>query len=447
MSSDTRLIRAKSWLNRPVDASSLVVFRVGFALLMAWEAYWYVRSGRIDIDWLIPEFHFKYFGFGWVEPLGHTGMYAVFLVLGIAAIGMLVGWKYRLCAFVVWLCFTYQFLLEQALYLNHFYAASLFALFLIFMPAHAAWSVDSMQGGRITRVASIPAWPVYLLRFQTGVIYFYAGVAKINRDWLNGDPIVSWMRARTDNLFVRVVFDLGLEIPVFAYGGMLIDLLLAPLLLWRRTRLPAFVIAVLFHLWNSALFTIGIFPAMMIVATTMFFEPDWPRRLVARVRRRELAPAPAAYSTSWQLRDVGIAIVALYATVQVLLPLRHHLYPGDVAWTEEGHRWAWRMMLREKTANAHFVLVDQGKVTDVDVDRYLTFWQRRTMSLRPDMMQQFAHFLADDHERKTGRRPQVYANSAVSLNFGKSALLLKENVDLAATPKSLAPADWINRSP
>ena len=256
------------------------------------------------------------------------------------------------------------------------------------------------------------------------------------------------MRARRGNPFVDLVFDLGLELPVFAWGGLLVDLLLLPALLWKRTRWIAFVFAVLFHLWNSTLFQIGIFPPMMILATTMFFEPDWPRRVLARIRRIPFVPAPSVSpSSTARVGTTGALVLLAFAAVQILLPLRHHLYPGDVAWTEEGHRFAWRMMLRAKMGNADFVIVDNGAVTDVDVDRYLTRWQQLAMGPRPDMLQQFAHYLASDYEAKTGRRPKVYANSAVSLNHGERALLLKENVDLAATRRSLLAVDWIRDSP
>jgi hypothetical protein len=439
--------RLLQWLNRPVDASSMAVFRIGFGAVMLWEAITYIVKGHVEYFFVEPTFHFSYYGFEWVQPLGRAGMYTVFFALAIAACALMAGWKYRIAAFVVWLCFTYQFLIEQARYLNHFYAASLFALFLVFIPANAAWSMDRRLAPTKKERPTIPAWALWLIRFQTGVIYFYAGVAKLDGDWLRGEPIVAWMRNRMGNPFVKAVFDLGLELPVFAWGGLLVDLLMFPALLWKRTRWFAFGAAVLFHLWNSTLFQIGIFPPMMIVATAMFFEPDWPRRLLAKLRRSAFVPSTALALPPRQLGTVGLSVLLAFAAVQLLLPLRHHLYPGDVAWTEEGHRFAWRMMLRAKTGHADFVLVDDGAIIDVDVDRYLASWQQLAMGPRPDMLQQFAHYLADEHQQKTGRRPKVYANSAVSLNHRERKLLLAENVDLAATSRSLAPKDWIAPAP
>ena len=48
-------------------------------------------------------------------------MYFHFVVMGIAASGMLIGLWYRFSAILFFLCFTYYFLLEQAAHLNHYY--------------------------------------------------------------------------------------------------------------------------------------------------------------------------------------------------------------------------------------------------------------------------------------------------------------------------------------
>ena len=78
------------------------------------------------------------------------------------------------------------------------------------------------------------------------------------------------------------------------------------------------------------------------------------------------------------------------------MPLRHLLYPGNVSWTEEGHRFAWHMMLREKSGRAIFTVTDpaSGRVWRVRLSDHLTPRQIRKMSTRPDMLLQFAHYLA-----------------------------------------------------
>lgn len=46
-----------------------------------------------------------------------------------------------------------------------------------------------------------------------------------------------------------------------------------------------------------------------------------------------------------KLMTAGLLLISFQ---QILYPLRHHLYPGDVTWNELGHRYSWRMKLRDK---------------------------------------------------------------------------------------------------
>jgi hypothetical protein len=88
--------------------------------------------------------------------------------------------------------------------------------------------------------------------------------------------------------------------------------------------------------------------------------------------------------------------------VQLLLPLRHLLYPGNVSWTEEGHRWAWRMMIRQKTGSLVLVVTDPdtGAVVRDEPQRYVTRWQEKIVVGNPDMILQLAHHVADLYRRE-----------------------------------------------
>ena len=426
----------------PVDIASLVFFRIMVGVILAWEVIRYFDHGWIARYWIRPDFHFTYYGFEWVKPWPGIGMYVHFAVLGLAAVGIALGWRYRLSATIFAIAFPYVFLLEQATYLNHFYMLCLLGALMPFLPLHRAWSIDADRNPRL-RSDTAPVWVLWVLRLQIGIVYTFGGIAKLNPDWLRGEPMRTWLAERTD---FPVIGPLFVHEPVvwgFTYGGLLLDLLLVPALLWRRTRPFAFLAAVSFHLLNARLFQIGIFPWFMLAATTLFFDPDWPRRLLGRKPVR----LPAAPDLRWTpRRRLAAGVLATFFAVQLLLPLRHHLYPGDVNWTEEGHRFSWHMKLRDKNiADARFVVIDgAGDTLKVLAAKdVMPRWMRNRVLIRPDMVQQLAHHLAERERRAGHDDVQVHAVVRASLNGRPPQFLIDPAVDLAAQPRSWRTASWI----
>ena len=243
-----------------------------------------------------------------------------------------------------------------------------------------------------------------------------------------------------------------LVVGIVVQGGLWFDLLIAPALLWRRTRVIAVLVSTSFHLSNAYLFNIGIFPWFMLVATTLFFAPNWPRRLPWLGPRIDgwLGPVPdpgdvpSTETGRWTLRGVG-----LWLAIQLVLPLRHHLYPGNVAWTEEGHYFAWRMKLRSKKGSARFVLKDRdsGDSWVVDPRAELGARQTRKMVGKPDLILQYAHHLARRWQQEKGVDVEVRAQVNVSLNHRRRQPLIDSTVDLTQVSVSIWPADWILPGP
>ena len=436
-------LRLPAILAKRVDGASLAVWRILFGLIITWEAGRYLTHDWIQRYWISPSFHFTYFGFGWVQPLPDALMYALLVVIGTTGVMLAMGTWYRATAILLFLAFSYQFLLDQSRYLNHFYAALLFAFIFIVIPANAAFSL----GRKRQRTAdTVPIWTVWLVRFQVGVIYLFAGIAKLNDDWLSGSPWREWLRLRADLPGVTALLSSGYDRIIFGVGGLAFDLLVVPALLWHRTRLPAFIAVLAFHFINANLFQIGIFPWMMAAATLIFFPPDWPRRFVSRssapvVDATAVIPAPRRLN-SWALSGL-----AVYATLQLLMPLRHWLYPGDVSWTEEGHRFAWRMKLRSKFGSATFIVTRDGVTEEVNPLIYLEPDQTVTMVGQPDMLLQFAHFLSRKFPERDGSPSSVRVVALVSLNGRPAQSLVDSLINLAAEPRSLAHARWITQHP
>lgn len=427
----------------PVDIASLVFFRVYFGAMMTYHVYAMLAKGWVHPLYIQPVMHFTYPGFSWVHPWPGSGMYVHFHVMGAAAILLTVGCCYRLAALVLALGMTHLFLIEKAFYLNHYYLMSLLCWLMVFLPANRALSIDSWLRPKL-RTQACPAWCLWLLRLQIALPYFYGGLAKLESDWLQGFPLTLWLKRRSELNWLAPLMEYDWTPIVFSYGALLLDLLIVPLLLWRRTRVPAFLVAILFHLMNSSLFEIGIFPWLMIGATLIFFPPDWPRRLF-RLQGNSINEASANLTISPTTKVATASLLGLFVAWQLLFPLRCLLYPGPAIWTEEGHHFAWHMMLREKDVGIRFYVRDPQTGTGgvIDVGSFLTSRQLSRMAKDSDMILTFVHFLRD-HFRKHGRGAlQIRVLALVSLNGRKPQLMMDPNVDYARVERRWGPQPWI----
>jgi hypothetical protein len=278
------------------------------------------------------------------------------------------------------------------------------------------------------------------------IVYIFGGIAKFSHDWLRGEPMRAWMAARTDFPIIGRYFTQEWAVYAASYGSLLFDLSIAPALLWRRTRLPAFGAAVLFHLSNAHLFSIGVFPWLGIAATTLFLSPGWPRRLLSIFGWKPGSPGTEGLALVLpRSSTLTLSLVGVYLIGQILIPLRHFLYPGPVEWTYEGHRFSWRMKLVDRDARARFYVINpsSGETLEVDPESVLAEHQGVKMASRPDMILQFAHYLASTIAFYGTKPLRVEARVLVSLNGRKPQLLLDQNVDLAAQPRTLKHAPWI----
>jgi vitamin K-dependent gamma-carboxylase len=431
----------------PVSIASLVFFRVAFGLLGLAEVsgtwvHYHLGQGAFDPD----RFQFYYYGFAWVRPLSEPWMSAFFAISTLAAASIALGWRYRFWSIFFFFSITYQYLLEKAHYLNHGYLFCWVSFVMIFLPAHRAWSIDAWR--RPTwRSGFTPFWPVLLLRFLMGVVYFYGGIAKINPDWLRAIPLKFWLKGKTDIPLIGRFMGQEWIAYLLSYGGLLLDLGIVFLLLHRRTRPWAFGFAIFFHGLNHLLFNIGIFPFLSLSLTLLFFPPDFPLRVwrwlkkyapvLVRLKPAQASSAPDQPSPPlWQSqaawrRPILLSLAALCA-FHLLVPLRHCLFPGDVTWTEEGHRYSWRMMLRTKVGKGHFVVIDkQSGDRELIYPRVeLRAKQARKLFTHPDMILQYAHYLRDQYQRQ-GREVAVHAAIQVRLNGREYKPMVDPTVDLA----------------
>ena len=437
--------RLLSWLREPVDGASLAIFRISFGAILLWDVFRYwPRIQRLFLDSQGNPgggFQFKYYGWEWVPALPGDGMYVLFAIIGLASLGIMLGLFYRTACIVFLVTFCWQFFIDQANYLNHFYLVILIGICLLLVPADQVWSLR-----RGTRSNWIPRWSLLGLVMMTEIVLLYAGLVKINSDWLQGWPLKFWFASRDGDYPLLGSLLTNPDFAVFsAWFSMLLHLLGAPLLFFKRTRLIVFSLYAIFHVSNALIFSIGIFPWLTLCATTLFFAPDWPRRWLQLLAiNSQPGPRPAQLELS---RDKPVLLLfGIFLGYNILMPMRPLIYPGTVAWTEEGHRFSWRMKLRDKEARIEFQVLDPdtGKHWQVNPAIWLTRRQFEKMPNRPDMILQFAHHLDTVWQDKYRvRAPVVTAQTLCSLNFRKPQYLLDRQRDLSTVPRSLKPADWI----
>lgn len=416
---------------------------------MLWEVGRYASYGWIQRYYVDPPLHFTYPGFNWVQPLPGAGMSVFFAVLAVLALGVMLGLAYRLSIILFTFGFTYWFLLEKARYQNHFYLIALLSLILCFIPAHGTWSVDARLNPAVRR-RTAPAWMLWLVRFQVAVPFVFGGIAKITPDWLRGEPMRLWLTEAGQTPWIGGLLTHELAPWLFSYGGLAFDLAIVPLLVWPGTRPWAYAANVAFHVTNAWLFHIGIFPWFLIGATTIYFSAGWPRVGPQRVRflwlRSKAADdAPTTPAPVTPLRPVPALALIVFVTLQCVVPFHHYLYPGLSVWTYEGEYFVWHMRLAEKISGIRFYIDDPatGGRIEHDPNSVLPRWQADALSVNPEMIRQYAHWLAGRAATEQCPRPEVRVHVLNSLNGREPQRLIDPDVDLASLPFSLRPAEWI----
>jgi len=414
---------------------------------MVWQTLRYLKPGKIESLFLSPSYHFAYYGFDWIKPWPGDGLYWHFYIMVVLATFIVVGFAYRMSMCLYFLAYTYVFLLEPAYYNNHYYLVALLSFLMIFLPANQALSIDSKLKPSIRRTTT-PAWMLWFLRFQIGVVYFYGGLAKLNLDWLHGWPMKHWLTEFDTHSPLGSLLSQAWMGHFMSISGLLLDLLAVPLLLWKRTRLTTACLLLTFHLVNSRLFFIGVFPWLMLGALLLFFPPSWPKSLLLKLKLRTELPATVTTPSLQKhtLNKVILSGVVLFIALQLLIPLRHHLYPGNVSWTEEGYMFSWRMKLRSKRGRITFFAKNPSDEQPVKVPfkHLLTRKQQAAMKSQPEMARQFSHYLAEQLRIEGGyEKVEIYAESTSSLNGREYETFIDPNVDLAAEPFTFTPKKWI----
>ena len=416
----------------PVDGAPLVALRLVFAGLILFSTLRFIASGWVESQVVHPLVAFPFDWFSWLPRPGLFMAYGLFGAMAFGAILMLLN-RPRLGALIFVVPFTYVELLDKTNYLNHYYFVSLMAGLFVFLPS------------RNQDAAGVPRFARDLPKLLLTLVYFYAGLAKLNADWMwEALPLAIWLPQHSDFPVVGPILTWPVTAYLFSWGGLIFDLF-AGFALWSdRWRPWVYPVVVVFHLLTWFLFPIGVFPWVMMGSTLVFFSPSFHRGWLGRWTRMAI-PEFRRSSCDSAANRWGLSLSMGFLLVQLALPWRFLAYPGDLFWTESGYRFSWRVMLMEKAGVAYFYAQDgEGREREVDLSGWFTPNQFKMMATQPDMIVQAAKWIKQ-HDLDMGLDTRrVRAEVWVGLNGKRSQLFVDPFVDLSQIEDAMwASRDWV----
>jgi len=421
-------VKFKELCFRQVSSAPLVVFRILFGALLFYSTVRTIYKGWVHELYVLPTYHFTF-----IKDLplpSENTIYAIFGLLALSSLFMIFGLFYRISATVFFLLFTYVELIDKTYYLNHYYLVSTLVFWMILVPAHRSYSLDSLIFPKI-KTTICANWCILIFKVQLSMVYFFAGLAKVNADWLlQAQPLATWLPGRYTLPVIGKWLYLKEVAFLFSWLGCLYDLFIWAFLWFKRTRPLAYFFVLVFHILTGILFPrIGMFPYIMIVSTVIFFSADWHQKLLHFLPNNSLNENDRSSKKNALLVPY---LLTAYFLVQLYLPLRHLQYPGNLFWNENGYRFSWRVMLMEKNGFTNFILKDpkQNTQKQVNLDNYLTPFQQQQLRSQPDMILQFAQHIGQLKEKQLGYAPEIYVESRISLNGRRSQVFIDESIDL-----------------
>ena len=414
------------FLFKQIDNSPLLIFRIFFGILVSLECYGAIITGWVNRNLVDPQFTFTFIGFEWLQPLPGLGMYFYFIVMGTLGICIALGYKYRYSIIAFALLWTGVYLMQKTAYNNHYYLLILIATIMAFLPANKNYSLDARSNPAL-RSNKMYAYVKWIIVLQLLIVYTYASLAKLYGDWLDFSIIQILFKNKINYPVIGGLLQEPMLHSIVGISGILFDLLIVPALLWKPTRKWAFAASIFFHLFNSIVFQIGIFPYLAMAFSVFFFEPEVIRKIF--FKNKELYQGDEVIVP--KNRKLILGILGSYFLIQLVLPIRHYFINDDVLWTEEGHRMSWRMMLRSRTGITTFKVVNSTTQNSflVNLDDYLTKAQKNKISCYPDFMWQFTQRLKQEYKEK-GEEISVYVNSRVSVNGKPYQQFIDPEIDL-----------------
>ena len=450
------------WINHltknPVSIFPLIVFRISFGLILFISTLRFILKGWVTDLYIKPTYFFTYYGFDWIIPFSNNFIYIVFFLLLVCSLMITLGLFYRNSSLLFFILFTYIELIDKTNYLNHYYFISLISFLMIFLPANKFFSIDNIVGIS-KKVTTIKAWQINIIKLQVGIVYLFAGIAKLNYHWLiEAQPLTNWLKHQSDFPIIGNLFLYDTSAYLFSWAGAIFDLVIFFVLANKKWRIYGYIIVVVFHILTSIMFPIGVFPLVMIVATLIFFSDQFHQNILSFLGKKNTSITIENIEDNQENKvDKLIKVVLIsFFILQLLIPFRYLLYPGKLFWTEQGYRFSWRVMLIEKAGYAQFYIHEpkMDRKMLIETRNYLTPQQEKMMSTQPDMILQFAHYLSSEFKDSTiletngeiiklGSNPKITAEVKVSLFNKGSKDFINQNTNLSMENRGFNNKEWI----
>ncbi|XP_046392645.1 vitamin K-dependent gamma-carboxylase [Ischnura elegans] len=366
-------------LFRPTDPASLGVTRALFGLLMVLDIPEERGLSDADVKWGDPnECRFPLFNV--LRPLPLEWMCVIYLVMWIGAIGMMLGLRFRLSCVAFVLPYWYILLLDKSVWNNHSYLYGLVSILLLGSHAHHFWSLDGARN-RAPKNAHVPLWNYTILRYQFFILYFIAGLKKLDSEWLGGYSMTNLSKHWVFEPFRLILTPDQIDYWIIHLGGFFLDLTVGFWLFFDLTRPYAMFFCASFHLMNSRMFAIGMFPYVCLATMPVFCNADWPRTFQRWVEERlkwfsclpvrnmrfpwrSDIPLQKASCCIYPRSGNGkkgkdqeegpplslkhhliAALLVTHMGLQVFLPYSHFITKGYNNWTNGLYGYSWDMMV------------------------------------------------------------------------------------------------------
>ena len=418
--------KINKYLDEESSIAPLISLRIIFGSVMLFSIIRFISMGWIEGLYTSVDYHFTFFDF--INYVGDSQIYILYSLLIITSMFILIGYYYKISTAIFFLIFTYIELLDKSYYLNHYYFISILSFTMIFLPLSDNFSIDSIR--KKYEINKIKNWQLLIPKILISIVYLYAGIAKLNHDWLfEAMPLTLWLPASSELPIIGRFLEMREFAYLFSWAGAIYDLTIWIFLFNNKTRKYAYIVVLFFHIMTSILFQIGIFPYMMSLLTLIFFAPEQHEKIQNKIKNilnYNLPKIRKIYSVTPKY------FFSIFILFQLIFPFRYLLDKGDLFWTEQGYRFSWRVMLMEKTGWVNYKIIDKKNniIKYIDPAYKLSEIQVKQMSFQPDMILQYGRHIGDEYLKKHNVKPQIYVESYVSINGRGSTQYFKNDIDI-----------------
>lgn len=274
----------------PQSTAPMTLVRIGWGALMTLWALSllpdvdpFLTTGALRYERPLPSGSWDLLGWlPWDQaPLGAC------VLLVVAAVATMVGYRTRLSAAVAVLCVIGLERTNTTVFNSGDLALRLIGISVALSPCGLLWSVDAVRARRrgSERAPWRAPWALRLLQLHIAIGYLLSAWAKLRGDmWHEGTALAMALRIEDLQRFAvpEWIFEQTVLLNVLTWATLAFEAVFL-LLVWNRRLRPWIIGAgVAFHLGIDVFLDVGFFSSAMWVAYLAFVFPDTADRIVRR---------------------------------------------------------------------------------------------------------------------------------------------------------------------